>query len=56
MSFHSSGITTLVVFKNSVENTLEITTAEDDNEEVILKKLGKEIAQELKTVKWKLTS
>lgn len=56
LSFHSPGIATLVLFRNSVANTLNIVNAEDEDEEVTLKKLGKEIAQELKAVKRELTS
>jgi hypothetical protein len=56
LSFHSPGIATLVVFRNSVADTLKIVNAEDEDEEVTLKKLGKEIAQELKAVKRELTS
>ena len=56
LSFHSPGIATLVLFRNSVANTLNIVNAEDGDEEVTLKKLGKEIAQELKAVKRELTS
>ncbi|MEG7522541.1 MAG: hypothetical protein M3H12_05505, partial [Chromatiales bacterium] len=56
LSFHSPGIATLVLFRNSVANTLKIVNAEDEDEEVTLKKLGKEIAQELKAVKRELTS
>ena len=56
LSFHSPGIAALVVFKNSVANTLKIVNAEDEDEDVTLKKLGKEIAQELKAVKRELTS
>ena len=56
LSFHSPGIATLVVFKNSIENTLKIVNAEYEDEEIALKKLGKEIAQELKSVKRELTA
>ena len=56
LSFHSPGIATLVLLRNSVANTLTIVNAEDEDEEVTLKKLGKQIAQELKAVKRELTS
>ena len=56
LTFNSPGIATLVVFKNSVANTLKIVKAEDEDEEITLKKLGKEIAQELKTVKREVMS
>ena len=48
--FHSKGVARLVVFKDNVASTLNIVRTEDDDE-VTIKKLGKVISQELKTVK-----
>ena len=55
VSFHSKGVATLVVFKDNVASTLNIVGTEHDDE-VTLKKLGKEISQEFKTAKEKLKS
>ena len=55
MSFHSKGVTTLVVFKDNVASTLNIVHTKDDDE-VTLKKLGKETSQESRTVKGELKS
>ena len=49
VSFHSKGVATLVVFKDHVASTLIIVCTEDDDE-ITLKKLGKKLLQELKTV------
>ena len=55
MSFHSKGVATLVVFNDNVASTLNIVHTKDDDE-VTLKKLGKETSQESRTVKEELKS
>ena len=55
MSFHSKGVATLVVFNDNVARTLNIVHTKDDDE-VTLKKLGKETSQESRTVKEELKS
>ena len=55
VSFHSKGVATLVVVKDNVANTLNIMHTKDDDE-VTLKKLGKETSQESRTVEEELKS
>ena len=55
MSFHSKGVATLVVFNDNAISTLNIVHTKDDDE-VTLKKLGKETSQESMTVKEELKS
>ena len=55
LSFYSSGIATLVVFRKSISNTQNIVSSEDEDEDATIKKLRKEIAQELKAVKQEFT-
>ena len=50
VSFHSKGVATLFVFKDNVASRLNVVHTKDDDE-VTLKKLGKETLQELRTVK-----
>ena len=55
VSFHPKGVATLVVFKDNVASKLNIVCTEDDDE-VTIKKLSKEMLKELKTVKEELES